>query len=200
MSNQRPSAYPVIFQLFASRTADATIDALYGAIVAQARSPGFYLTYGVPDTVEGRFDMIVLHLVLVFRRLAREPDAVRALAQGVFDRFCRDMEHNLREMGVGDLSVPKQMRRLGEAFYGRAGVYERAINAPNQSREMLATALARNVFAEPGSSGKALHLAAYVAEAERCLEAAPSVALAGGAIAFPDPATVAEPASLEQHD
>jgi cytochrome b pre-mRNA-processing protein 3 len=200
MSNPRPNGYPVIFQLFASRTAGATIDALYGAIVAQARLPGFYLNYGVPDTVEGRFDMIVLHLVLLFRRLAREPEAERALAQGVFDRFCRDMDHNLREMGVGDLSVPKEMRRLGEAFYGRAEVYERAIGAPDRSREMLAAALARNVFAEPGSSANALHLAAYVTEAERCLQATATAALACGALGFPDPATVPEPASLEHHD
>src|SRR5215471_8437663 len=116
MSNRRPSSYPVIFQLFASRTATATIDALYGAIVAQARLPGFYLTYEVPDTVEGRFDMIVLHLVLLFRRLAREPESVPALAQGVFDRFCRDMDHNLREMGVGDLSVPKECVAWGRRF------------------------------------------------------------------------------------
>src|ERR1700739_217780 len=111
------------FQLFASRPTNSTIDAVYGAIVAQARLPGFYLAYGVPDTVEGRFDMIVLHLVLLFRRLAREAE-FRELAQGIFDRFCNDMDHNLREMGVGDQSVPKEMRRLGEAFYGRAGVYE----------------------------------------------------------------------------
>jgi cytochrome b pre-mRNA-processing protein 3 len=195
MSNPRPNGYPVIFQLFASRTTNATIDALYGAIVAQARSPGFYLIYGVPDTVEARFDMIVLHLVLLFRRLAREPEPARALAQAVFDRFCRDMDHNLREMGVGDLSVPKQMRRLGEAFYGRAEAYERAMSAPDQSRRILAAAIARNVFAEARPSRQALHLAAYVTEAERCLEAARSDALVSGALGFPDPAIVTEPAS-----
>src|SRR3974390_245218 len=96
------------FQLFTTRPANSTIDVLYGAIVAQARLPSFYLIYGVPDTVEGRFDMIVMHLALVLRRLARERE-LGSLGQGVFDRFCRDMDHNLREMGVGDLSVPKHM-------------------------------------------------------------------------------------------
>ena len=182
------------FQLFTSRPAESTIDALYGAIVAQARSPDFYLAYGVPDTAEGRFEMIVLHLVLLFRRLAREPKTTRALAQGVFDRFCLDMDHNLREMGVGDLAVPKQMRRLGEAFYGRAGAYERALSADDGA---LISAVARNVFAEAGvSSPKASRLAAYILEAVRQLDTAESVAIAAGALGFPDPGTVPQAARV----
>src|SRR5205085_1197593 len=102
------------------RSPDPTIAALYGAIVAQARHAGFYQNYAVPDTVLGRFDMIVLHLVLVLRRLRDGGAARSATAQGVFDRFCRDMDDNLREMGIGDQAVPDQMRRVGEAFYGRA--------------------------------------------------------------------------------
>src|SRR5262249_19037461 len=134
---RRPNMYAMRIKLFASQPANSTIDALYGAIVAQARLPAFYLAYGVPDTVEGRFDIVVLHLVLLFRRLGREPKEARKLSQGVFDRFCRDMDHNLREMGVGDLAVPKEMRRLGEAFYGRAEVYERALNAGAERVPML---------------------------------------------------------------
>jgi cytochrome b pre-mRNA-processing protein 3 len=181
----------MIFQLFASRPMNSNIDALYGTIVAQARSPGFYMGYGVPDTVEGRFDMIVLHLVLLFRRLAGEAEPVHALVQGVFDRFCRDMDHNFREMGVGDLAVPKEMRRVGEAFYGRAGVYERALGAaPDDGRELLTSALRRNVFAEACSPGNAARLAAYVIEAVRQLEAAEGAAIARGKLTFPDPDTV----------
>src|SRR5882724_9487190 len=93
-----------ILRLFRKPNAP-TIDALYGAIVAQARLPVFYAGFGVPDTIEGRFDMVVLHLVLVLRRLRQGPRSA-ALAQGLFDAFCRDMDHNLRELGVGDLSVP----------------------------------------------------------------------------------------------
>jgi hypothetical protein len=92
--------------------------------VAEARLPGFYRDYAVPDTVNGRFDLIVLHLALVLDRLAEEP-ALRTLGQGLFDRFWRDTDHNLREMGVDDLAVPRQMRGMGEAFYGRAQVYRR---------------------------------------------------------------------------
>ena len=106
-----------------------TIGILYGAIVAQAKLPAFYLDYGVPDTVNGRFDMIVLHAALVLRRLSSEPAPARAVGQAIFARFCRDMDHSLREMGVGDLAVPKQMQRVAEAFYGRARAYEAALTA-----------------------------------------------------------------------
>jgi cytochrome b pre-mRNA-processing protein 3 len=178
------------FQLFTSGPASSTIDALYGAIVAQARLPSFYLTYGVADTVEGRFDMIVLHLVLLFRRLAREPELSRSLGQGVFDRFCRDMDHNLREMGVGDLSVPKHMRRLAEAFYGRAGAYEQALASADDG--LLTAALARNVFSDPGSEAdEALRLANYVREAERHLDRSDASSFTEGALGFPDPDGVA---------
>src|SRR3989442_6857779 len=109
------------------RSPNPSIAALYGAIVAQARLAVFYQTYGVADTVLGRFDLIVLHLALVLRRLRRDHE--KAVAQGVFDAFCRDMDDNLREMGVGDQAVPEQMRRVGEAFYGRAQAYDAALDA-----------------------------------------------------------------------
>jgi cytochrome b pre-mRNA-processing protein 3 len=181
----------MIFQLFATRPTEANIDALYGTIVAQARLPGFYLAYDVPDTVEGRFDMIVLHLVLLFRRLGREPEPVRALVQGIFDRFCRDMDHNLREMGIADQSVPKEMRRLGEAFYGRAGVYERAFTAAEgDQRPLLTSALARNVYGAEGRCDPAARLSAYAIESVRQLDALEGATIAGGRVAFPDPDTI----------
>ena len=109
----------MILPLF--RRPDSTIAGLYGAIVAQSRDPRFYEAYGVPDTVLGRFDLLLLHLALVLRRLRAGDASARTLAQGLFDAFCRDMDHNLREMGVGDQGVPRQMRRVGEASYGRRG-------------------------------------------------------------------------------
>ena len=102
------------------------IHGLYGVIVAQARSPAFYTHYGVSDSVEGRFELIVLHLVLVLRRLGAKGAAASergpslgpgsAVGQRLFDVFCRDLDDNLREMGVGDLAVPRRMRQFGEAF------------------------------------------------------------------------------------
>ena len=101
------------FPLFRRSARPDTISTLYGMIVAQARMPCFYRDYAVADTVNGRFDLIVLHLALVLDRLAgRQPCA--SLGQGLFDRFCQDMDDNLREMGIGDLKVPKEMRRIAD--------------------------------------------------------------------------------------
>jgi cytochrome b pre-mRNA-processing protein 3 len=182
----------MIFRLFRRDPQAATITALYGAIVAQARVPAFYLAFSVPDTPEGRFDLLVLHLALVCRRLGRaegaEQAAARALSQGIFDMFCRDMDHNLREMGVGDLSVPKTMRKLGEAFYGRLEVYDRALASADDAD--LAAALGRNV---PGQAPveAAQRLAAYVRAAAARLEALPIAGFRNGKVSFPDPVTSA---------
>ena len=99
----------MIFSLFRRHPRADTISTLYGMIVAQARLPVFYRDYAVADTVNGRFDLIVLHLALLLDRLASDPDS-QSLGQGIFDRFCEDMDDNLREMGIGDLKVPKEMR------------------------------------------------------------------------------------------
>ena len=172
----------MIFPLFRRSARPGTISALYGAIVAQARLPGFYRDYGVPDTVEGRFELIVLHLALLLDRLAEEP-ALRALGQGVFDRFCQDMDHNLREMGVGDLTVPKQMRRMGEAFYGRAQAYRVALAEADDKG--LAEILTRNIYAS--AQGSQVHrLAAYMREAVGHLKALDQAALAAGKLRFPE--------------
>ena len=104
-----------------------TIEAIYGMIVTQAREPLFYRDLGVPDTVNGRFDLLVLHLWMVLRRL-RPIEGGADLSQALFDRFCDDMDDNLREMGVGDLTVPKRMQAFGEAFYGRAAAYDLALD------------------------------------------------------------------------
>jgi cytochrome b pre-mRNA-processing protein 3 len=163
-----------------------TIDAVYGMIVAQARSPAFYRGYGVPDTVAGRFDMIVLHLVLVLRRLRQTQANVRPLGQQIFDLFCRDMDHNFREMGVGDLAVPKEMRRVAEAFYGRASVYEAALGEGGEEGALEA-ALARNVFGATEPPPGARRLANYMREAMRRLATQDPAA---GELQFPDPAAV----------
>lgn len=174
------------FALFRRERNEPTIRALYGAIVAQARQPAFYAAYGVPDTVEGRFDMIVVHLALLVRRLRRDGETGRALAQGMFDAFCADMDHNLREQGLSDVAVPRRMRSFGEAFYGRAAAYDRALDAGDAG--VLAAALARNIFLseDPDHVG-ARRMAAYVIAAERML-AGENATLPQGKPVFPDPA------------
>jgi cytochrome b pre-mRNA-processing protein 3 len=152
-------------------------------IVAQARAPVFYRTYRVPDTVNGRLEMVMLHAVLVLQRLETGTAPVRALGQALFDHFCQDMDASLREMGVGDLAVPRKMRGLGEAFYGRQAAYRAALAMPDQGP--LAQALARNVFAgEAGLEGLD-RLAAYVREAVGGLAAQDG--FGRGELVFPDP-------------
>ncbi len=179
----------MMFRSFRRTDQAGTIGALYGAIVAQARHPTFYRCYRVPDTIDGRFDMIVLHVALFSRRIRGESGAVRALGQAVFDRFCRDMDHNLREMGIGDLAVPKRTRDFGEAFYGRAQSYDRAL-ASGDDRTLIAT-LAKNVFARPGEAPpEASRLARYVRAAEHVLAAQNGADFLAGALAFPAPDTI----------
>src|SRR6185295_11198231 len=178
-------AKPMILPRFRRNPDQSTIASLYGAIVAQARAPVFYGAYGVPDTALGRFDMVVLHAVLVVRRL-RGAGAQQTLGQGVFDAFCRDMDDNLREMGVSDVGVPRTMRRLAEAFYGRARAYEVALAAADD--EALVAALTRNVYADVAAPVAAAALAAYVRAAARMLADADDMALARGEARFPEPA------------
>jgi cytochrome b pre-mRNA-processing protein 3 len=183
----------MILSAFRRNSRNDSIHALYGAIVAQARSPAFYTSYGVPDTLEGRFDLIVLHLVLLLLRLARDGGAGEAgrrdpageVSQRLFDAFCRDLDGNLREMGVGDLAVPKKMRRFGEAFYGRLGAYRAAL-AVADDRE-LEKALARNIFGVEGVDEHAGRLACYVRAAARQLDCEEEDALLAGKMMFPCP-------------
>jgi len=167
-------------RLFNPRTASrGTIEAIYGTIVAQAREPVFYQALNVPDTVNGRFDMLVLHLWMLLRRL-RALDGGVAAAQLLFDRFCSDMDANLREMGVGDLTVPKRMQKFGEAFYGRAAAYDQAFAA---GREAMTEALARNVLNNPDPS-RATGLYDYVEAATARLDTMDRVALETGVWQF----------------
>jgi cytochrome b pre-mRNA-processing protein 3 len=159
-----------------------TIEAIYGMIVAQAREPAFYEDLRVRDTVNGRFDMLILHLWLVLRRL-QSVDGGSDVSQALFDRFCADMDDNLREMGVGDLTVPKRMQAFGEAFYGRSSAYDLAFEDGDDS---LAQALSRNVFnGELPGSAKAL--AIYVRNASAALAALDDGAIRAGSWVFPKP-------------
>ena len=96
------------------------IETLYGRIAAASREPGLYLDLGVPDTVEGRFEAVTLHVILVLRRLGGLPGPADEVAQDLVDCFFRHLDASLRELAVGDLAVPKRMNKLGEAFAGRS--------------------------------------------------------------------------------
>jgi len=181
----------MISRLFRRTPPDPIIASLYGTIVAQARVPAFYQSYGVPDTVNGRLEMIMLHTVLFLRRVEGENAALRALGQGLFDHFCRDMDASMREMGVGDLAVPRRMRQIGAAFYGRQTAYRAALVASGQ--EALAAALQRNVYGDGApagcaNAGCAKALAAYVRDVERTLAAQDGDGFRRAQLVFPAPA------------
>ncbi|MCW2219087.1 cytochrome b pre-mRNA-processing protein 3 [Bradyrhizobium japonicum] len=115
----------------------------------------------MPDTVNGRFDLLLLHLWLLLRRL-RTVQSATELSQALFDRFCEDMDDNLREMGIGDQTVPKRMRAFGEAFYGRVQAYDQAIEAGG---EALAAAICKNIL-NGTDMDQARRLAAYARATE----------------------------------
>jgi cytochrome b pre-mRNA-processing protein 3 len=159
--------------------------ALYAAAVTAARAPLFYTEIGVADTLDGRFDLIGLHGFLLIRRLGREPEGA-ALAQAVFDAMFADMDASLREMGVGDLSLPARVRAMWEAFHGRAAAYERAFADPDPAA--LAAALTRNVWRGAAPEGAAARLARIARAQDAHLAAQPLAAFAAGTATFLEPA------------
>ncbi|MFC0388564.1 ubiquinol-cytochrome C chaperone family protein [Muricoccus vinaceus] len=149
-----------LFGLFRRRPHERSGFALYTAAVEAARDPGLFGEDRVPDTLEGRFDLVALHAALLVRRLHRDPDPRGpALAQAVFDAMFADMDLNLREMGVGDMSIGKRVRRMWEAFHGRALAYEGALAAGD--RPALEAALSRNIWPEGAPEGAVSGLAAH---------------------------------------
>lgn len=156
---------------------------LYQSVRSAARQPALYGPAGAPDTVDGRFDMIVLHAVLLMRRLRAGGDKGEAASQALFDTLFDDMDAALREMGTGDLKVGKKIREMGEAFYGRAKAYDAALEAGDEAG--LADIVARNFFDEPGSepaaaAGRAL--ARYMIDSEASLSRQDPAQLAGGMV------------------
>ena len=158
---------------------------LYGAVVAQARQPAFYAECGIEDTPEGRYELIVLHLVLLLERLSGAGDARAELGRSVVETFVRDMDDSLREMGVGDLSVPKKVNKAAAGLYDRASEYRIAMR--DAGNEHAGGRLQENI---PGLSGRcaaASALATYVLQAMQHLAAFDGIDLNAGRVSFPQP-------------
>lgn len=159
---------------------------IYNAIVEQARRPQFYESFDVPDTIDGRFDLIVLHAGLYLPRLKSVPGEGKGLAQATFDQMLANLEHNLRELGAGDMSVPKKMKNMVQAFYGRATAYEAALK--DGDLDGLRAALQRNVYRGAGVVQPKLDaLATYVRAASEALKAARDEDIVAGTFAWPAP-------------
>ena len=147
--------------LFRSRPRARAGEALYELAVRQAREPAFYTRMGVEDRIDARFELYTLHVLLLVMRLRDEGGRGTEAAQELFDTYVSALDHALRELGVGDISVGKKMRKLGEAMYGRMTAYEPALRAADADE--LAAGLARNVFdSDDPAAGRAL--AAYAVD------------------------------------
>jgi cytochrome b pre-mRNA-processing protein 3 len=147
-------------RLFRPRPARAIGQTLYQRVVDQSRTPALYADIGAPDTVEGRFEIYTLHVVLLLERLRGHGEQAAEVSQALFDTYVKSLDDALREMGVGDLSVGKKMRKLGEALFGRAKSYEAAFQAL-PATELLEALLVRTIFADADAAG-APRLTAYV--------------------------------------
>jgi cytochrome b pre-mRNA-processing protein 3 len=169
----------MLHRLFKPRPAQAAGRALYARAVAQARAPALYADLGAPDTAEGRFELYSLHVVLLLDRLQGVGPEAAEVSQALFDTFVKSLDDALREMGVGDLSVGKKMRRLGEAFFGRAKNL-RAAFAALPDRAPLEALLARTVYA--GAEPRATELADYVLRQREALAAQPPERLLAGEV------------------
>lgn len=169
---------------------DATANAaraLYRAVVAQARQPVFYRDFGVPDTLDGRFDMVVLHAFLVLYRLKRDGEAQGPIGQALFDLMFADMDASLRELGVGDLSVGRKVKQMASGFYGRVAAYDEALS-PHASPDVLDRALRRNLYGTVEVSDQHVAaMAAYVRLQASWLDSRPSDALTNGEATFCPP-------------
>jgi cytochrome b pre-mRNA-processing protein 3 len=156
--------------------------ALFAASVAQARQPQFYAELGVPDTLDGRFDLIVLHAVLVVRRVRRAGGEGGDTARAMVDTMFEDMDRSLRELGVGDLSVGRKVKAMARAFLGRAMAYEDGLAGNGPALEH---ALRRNVFGTTDPAPRAAAaLASYVRRQDRHLAKLPDEGLLAGRLEF----------------
>ena len=184
----------MILSLFSrkAKANEAITIALYDTIVAAARQPYFYSDLDVPDSPLGRYEMLSLHVFLFIRRIKGRSTALKSIGQEVTDEFFRDVDHSLRELGIGDSGVSKRMKKLARMFYGRVESYDKALE--DNDHAALVAALARNVRPDSDDWLGASYLANYVLQLVLLLETQSDDVLASGKVIFPDAgATVAPP-------
>jgi cytochrome b pre-mRNA-processing protein 3 len=158
----------MIFGLFKKKNHNqAIVNRQYAALTSAARMPFFYSDLDVPDTVMGRFEMLTVVMILFFRRTADSATSGQELAQEIVDAFFQDIDHSIRELGIGDQSVPKRMKRLAGMFYGRLQAYTAALEEKNT--ESLASALRRNIYPEKQEAPSMSGLADWMIKAEAAL-------------------------------
>ncbi len=170
----------VIFGLFGKRASRrASVDGLFGRVAEASRQPGLYREGGIPDSFEGRFESLTLHMMMVLRRLRELPPPAADLAQELVDACFAYLELGFRNGGVSDVAVPKRMKKIGQMFYGRLQAYEAALAAPGTDK--LVEALQRNACAPEAAET----LAAYICRAQDALAACDLDAILGRQELFP---------------
>lgn len=175
----------MVFGLFKNKEEEQNLHTLYLSLVEQARRPEFYTELSVPDTIDGRYDLIALHMFLVLRRLKTEHERTHRFSQKLFDVMFSDMDLSLREMGVADLGIGPRIKKMAKAFYGRVTVYEKALS---DGEAELADALSRNLYGTIEVTPEvAVKMSRYVVKAASSLDSQAIDALILGKIDFVDP-------------
>jgi cytochrome b pre-mRNA-processing protein 3 len=159
---------------------------IYGSIVTRAREPVFYARWGVPDSIQGRFEMVALHLVLALRRIAAEGPDAEPLGRALTEAFVVDLDDVMREMTFGDLAVPREVKRATAALFDRHSAYSKALEAPGGS--VLADALRAKGAGTPAVPGlDAQGLSDYVRSVASALDAQPASPILAGRLEWPQP-------------
>jgi cytochrome b pre-mRNA-processing protein 3 len=174
-----------MFTRFKNNPVQHAAERAYRRVVEQARRPGFFTDGGIPDTIDGRFELICLHAFLYLHRMKAGQPQATTLGQRFFDTMFADFDRALREMGTGDLSVGREIRRMAEGFYGRVAAYERGLAADDAA---LQAALARNLFGTAAPSAAHLGaMAGYVRREAAYLTGQNMAGLLAGEVAFGPP-------------
>lgn len=184
ISSKPRLAFVMIFGLFKRKSGNiAIVERQYGLLTAAARQPFLYTDLEVPDTVMGRFEMLSAMLILYFRRTRSSARTGQEIAQEIVDAFFEDVDHSIRELGIGDAGVPKKMKKLAGMFYGRLESYAAALDSGDHGA--LAAALRRNFHPEREDAPSMAGLAAYLFLVEEALSGTPEDAVEVGQLRIP---------------
>lgn len=177
----------MVFGLFRKKNNNrAIVDRQYATLTSAARQPDFYLHLGVPDTVMGRFELLSVVMILYFRRTKSSATSGQEIAQEIVDAFFQDLDHSMRELGVGDQGVPKRMKKFAGMFYGRLESYAAALDAADG--QALAAALLRNIYPQTEASAPDMRgLANWMMTAAQALSAQSEDLIATGHVTLPIP-------------
>jgi cytochrome b pre-mRNA-processing protein 3 len=173
----------ILARIFGQKSGGEALDSVYTAIVAAARRPVLYEEFAVADTLDGRLDMMVLHAFALMEHLKGGGEAAQAFSQELADRIFLEMDRSFREMGVGDLSVGKRVRKLAEIFYGRFAAYDAALRAGEAE---FADALRRNVYPQGVSPHALTGLTRYAMALRTGLTTQETTHIIAGKVRFPE--------------